>query len=184
MTLQPTLTTPRLIIRPFRPEDAPDIKRLLDDPIIAATTARIPHPYELENANQFIAEITVEFDSGRGITCAITIRSTGELIGVVSLRIESYWERAELGYWIGVSHWSNGFATEAAAAMVEYGFRNLGLNRLYAWFFPDNPASGRVLEKIGMQREGLARQHLKKSDGFKDAVLMGLLRQEWEHNAR
>jgi ribosomal-protein-alanine N-acetyltransferase len=87
--------------------------------------------------------------------------------------------RAELGYWIGVPHWSRGYATEAAQATVEFAFRRLGLNRVYAYHFTTNPASGRVLQKIGMQLEGTRRRHTRKWGEFLDSDMYAVLRDDW-----
>ena len=85
-----------------------------------------------------------------------------------------------MGYWIGTPYWGCGFATEATAAVVRYGFEELQLNRVHAAHFALNPASGRVLEKLGMRREGCRRQHVLKWDRYVDLVLYGLLREEYE----
>jgi [ribosomal protein S5]-alanine N-acetyltransferase len=78
-----------------------------------------------------------------------------------------------------VGWWGQGYATEAAKALLRHGFEALGLNRIYAHHMTKNPASGRVLEKIGMKREGLLRQAILKSDNFEDVVLYAMLRQDW-----
>ncbi len=87
--------------------------------------------------------------------------------------------RAELGYWIGVPHWGHGYATEAALAAVEYGFALLDLRRITCSHFGRNPASGRVMQKVGMTREGILRQHIQKWDVAQDLVLYAILAEEW-----
>jgi RimJ/RimL family protein N-acetyltransferase len=87
--------------------------------------------------------------------------------------------RAELGYWIGRPFWGRGYATEAARAMLDFGFGSMGLNRIFAHHMRDNPASGRVLANIGMTREGVLSQHILKWDQFRDVVLYGLTRERF-----
>ena len=86
---------------------------------------------------------------------------------------------AELGFLLEPGFWGQGYATEAAAAVVSYGFECLELNRIYARHLVSNPASGRVLTKLGMRQEGLLRGSVRKEKGVEDAVLTALLREEW-----
>ncbi len=86
---------------------------------------------------------------------------------------------AEMGYWIGVPFWGRGYCTEAAQRVIEYGFEDLNLNRIQGTHYTDNPASGRVMVKLGMAYEGCRRQHTRKDGAFKDINLYGLLRQDW-----
>jgi RimJ/RimL family protein N-acetyltransferase len=97
------------------------------------------------------------------------------LVGAISLRIELPQRRAELGYWVGVPYWGRGFATEAARAMIEFGFRRLSLHRIYAHHFVRNPASGRVMEKAGMQHEGTLRGHFFRWGAPEDVAVWGIL---------
>ena len=86
---------------------------------------------------------------------------------------------AELGYWIGKESWRNGYATEAAKALLEYGFNKHGLHRIFARHLKKNPASGKVMQKLGMQQEGLFRDHSFKEDKYEDVVFNGILKDEW-----
>ena len=89
-------------------------------------------------------------------------------------------QHAELDYWLGVSYWGQGYATEAANEMLRYGFESLNLHRIFASHFGHNPASGRILTKLGMRHEGIQRQHIRKWDKFVDSELYGILRHEWK----
>jgi RimJ/RimL family protein N-acetyltransferase len=100
---------------------------------------------------------------------------TNTLCGGIGLMIEADHRHAELGYWIGVPYWGNGYATEAARAMVNYGFTVLGLHRVCASHYFSNPASGNVLKKTGMGYEGRVRAHVLKCGEFLDVELYGLL---------
>jgi len=97
------------------------------------------------------------------------------------VRIEPDHRRAELGYWVGVPYWGNGYATEAARAVVKYGFGTLGLHRIFASHFANNPASARVLRKIGMRYEGRLRGHVLKWGEFLDLEMYGMLASDAEH---
>ncbi len=171
----PTLQTPRLILRPFTATDAPRVQQLAGAREIADTTSTIPHPYPDGVAEQWIATHAENFQRGKGLTFAITL-ADGELVGAISLTsISREHGRAELGYWVGVPYWNKGYCTEAAAAVVAYGLDVLGLHRITAHYFARNVASGRVLAKIGMIREGVLRQHARKWDRFEDLVACALL---------
>jgi len=85
----------------------------------------------------------------------------------------------QLGFWIGKPYWNQGYCTEAARAVVKYGFEVLGLNRIFSRHFASNPASGRVLQKIGMRYEGTLREAYKKLDKYEDLVCYGLLIKEY-----
>lgn len=156
---QPTLQTPRLSLRPFRPDDAPALLRELSDVEVARETLNIPHPYALANAEEFLAGLPARYEAGRGIVWAIVERSSADdaLIGAVGLNLVGAHRRAELGYWIAKSRWGQGIATEASRAVVAHGFDTLRLHRIQAQHFPENPVSGAVLRKLGMQREGRLR---------------------------
>ena len=106
-------------------------------------------------------------------------RKSGALVGAIGLDIRRAHDSAELGYWVGAEFWNRGYCTEAALAILDYGFERLQLNRVHAAHLERNPASGRVLLKLGMQREGELRQHLKKLERYEDLVLYGILREEW-----
>lgn len=176
MPERPTLKTERLILRPFRMDDAEDVARLCNDRAIAATTLLIPHPYSAGDAEDWIAGHQDRCDSGRGVDFAVTAKDGGELVGAVGLGIDKEHDRAEIGYWIGVPYWGRGYATEAGAAVLRWALEVRGLERVFAYHFASNPASGRVLEKIGMRREGVSRSHLKKWGERHDCVLYGIVR--------
>ena len=170
----PTLTTPRLTLRAFTLEDAPRVQRLAGDVEVATTTLTIPHPYEDGVAEDWIGTHAERWASARHLTLAITTEKDG-LVGAVGLQQRSPHRRAELGYWIARDFWGRGYATEAAGAVVAYGFRELGLNKIDAHYLARNPASGRVMEKVGMSREGVLRQHIVKWEEPEDVIMYGIL---------
>lgn len=173
------LDTLRLRLRAVIPADASEVVRLAGDRDIASTTVNIPHPYEPAMADAWIAGNAEKFERGEAATFAITRRDEGKLIGAVSLRFTPGDRRAELGYWVGRPYWGQGIGTEAATAVVDWGFRDRDLNRIYAHHMTRNPASGQVMVKIGMQHEGTLRQHYAKWGVLEDVELYAVLREEW-----
>jgi len=171
----PTLRTERLLLRPFTRNDIPELIPLIGARAVAATTRRIPHPYTLADAEEFIAAA----EHGDEINLAICVFAGLGLVGGGILRPDLNHQHAELGYWIGVPHWGKGYATEAARKLVRYGFKELGLHRIYASHTSTNPASGRVLAKLGMKHEGRMRGHLVKWGEYQDLEFYGILRDEW-----
>ncbi len=179
MTTQPELETARLRLRPFTAGDAPDIQRLAGDRRVADTTLSIPHPYPDGAAEAFIAAQAEAFEAGTGVTFAVTDRVTGALVGAIGLIIATPFRHAEMGYWVAPDCWGRGYATEAAGAILRYAFEDLALHRVYARYFPRNPQSGRIMQKLGMVPEGRQRQHVLRWGVFEDLEMYGILRAEW-----
>jgi ribosomal-protein-alanine N-acetyltransferase len=179
VTTRPTLQTKRLLLGAFRAEDAPELQRLAGAREIADTTLAIPHPYLLEHATTWISEHNRE-GREQSATFAIRLLATDRLIGCIGLRdIDRQHSQAELGFWIGVEWWGQGYAREAARATIRFGFEALQLNRIFAHHMVRNPASGRVLVAAGMQQEGVLRQRVVKWGKYEDVVLYAALRDDW-----
>lgn len=179
MSPLPTILTARLQLRPFTLADAPRVQLLAGERRVAATTAVLPHPYPLEAAESWINTHEKQAADNH-FTFAICLRETGELIGCCGIGEDKPHRRAELGYWIGIPWWGHGYCTEAARAVVKFTFDRLpDLHKVTSCHFADNPASGRVMQKLGMTHEGLRRDHFYKWDQFHDMVFYGLLRQDW-----
>ena len=169
------IETARLQLRPWTESDIPELVPLIGEREVAANTLRIPYPYEEKHAREYLATVADDNDLRLGIR----LRKDGTLVGGIGLHPDSGHNRAELGYWLGVRHWGNGYATEAAKAVVRYGFEQVKLNRIFAGHFGNNPASGNVLRKIGMRHEGCMRQHILKWGGYVDLEIYAILREEW-----
>lgn len=176
---QPTLRTERLVLRPFQLKDAPDVQRYAGAREVAAMTLKIPHPYLDGMAETWIATLPEGWTTRTRVTWAI-VTPEDALRGAIMLVLDLTHRSAELGYWIGMPFWGLGLATEAAAAVVEFAFRDLELNRVQACHLPQNGASGRVLAKVGMVREGLYRERYFRDGRFQDSQVCGILRREWE----
>ena len=169
------LTTERLILRPPDLADAPAIQRLAGAREVALNTLMIPHPYPDGAAEAWINKQRTEDE----INFVITLRESGELAGAMGLLVSREHARAEIGYWIGVPYWNRGYATEAGRAVVRFAFEELGLNRVDAEVFSRNPASSRVLQKLGMRHEGTHRAHIVKWGQSIDVESYAVLRAEW-----
>lgn len=194
----PRLYTPRLCLRALTARDAPRLSELAGDRLIAATTSRIPHPYPDGHAEQWISTLAPAAAEGKDFVFGITLAGTrtpgrehdptdtGHLIGNIGLHIAPAAQnaRAEIGYWVGVPYWGKGFATEAAHAVLDFAFSRKELRRVAARHFANNPASGRVMKKLGMSYEGLLRQHECKWGEFLDVVCYGILATEWQARKR
>lgn len=179
MNTIPTLETQRLLLRPFCQNDAAEVTRLAGDRSVASTTSNIPHPYDEKMACEWIERHQPVFEKDEGVALAITLKADGSLVGAISLMGMVKGHRAELGYWIGKPYWSLGYCTEAAREVLGYAFGVLRLSRVHASHFTRNPASGRVMQKVGMSREGCCRQHIQKWGQLEDLEIYGILEPEW-----
>jgi len=179
MKERPTIKTIRLVLRPFTLADAPQVQQLAGDKEVAATLVPLPHPYEDGMAEHWIGTHQERYEKGELVSFAIVLRATQALIGAIDLEISRQHENGEIGYWLGKSFWHQGYATEAAQAVLRYGFEVVGLHRIHANYLTRNQASTRVLQKLGMREEGCLRQHLKHWGVFEDMGIYGILRSEW-----
>jgi len=172
----PALATARLVLRPFVRADAPRVQELAGAREIADTALNMPHPYPDGAAEAWIATHAQAFAEGKGLTLAVALKND-LLIGCVSLGISPRHRHAEIGYWIGKDYWGKGHCTEAAFEIVRFGFERLGLHRVFGECLRRNPASARVMQKIGMSYEGCMRQHVRKGDQFENMEIYGLIRE-------
>ncbi|MEO8206236.1 MAG: GNAT family N-acetyltransferase [Chthoniobacterales bacterium] len=166
----PVLHTERLVLRPFEISDGSRVKELAGDRKISDTTSAVPYPYEQGMAEAWIALHGNEFSSGKGMTLAVTLRN-GPLIGAIGLEAKSQNYHAEIGYWIGVPYWNAGYCTEALRAVIDYIFSALSYRKITARHLVANPASGRVMEKAGMKREGELINVLFKNGEFQTVAI-------------
>jgi RimJ/RimL family protein N-acetyltransferase len=155
------------------------LQRLAGDRAIADTTLSIPHPYDMDHALAWIGNQRKESVRGRATNFAIRLGPGSPLIGSAGLRdIDPEHMQAELGFWIGREWWGQGYASEAAASVILFGFDKVGLNRIFAHHMARNPAAGQVLRHVGMQCEGVLRQRVRKWGVYEDVVLYAILRED------
>ena len=186
---QAILRTERMLLRPLSLDDAPIVQQLASEKDVASTTRLIPHPYPPGMAATWIAALPELYQRAEMVVWGVAMGEApllggsllgGSLLGTVRLTLYPVDNHAEMGYWIGKPFWNNGYCTEAARAVVNYGFDVLGLERIYANYLARNPASGRVLHKLGMQQEGLLRRHRRKFGRYEDLIVCGLLKSEYQ----
>ncbi|MFC5652936.1 GNAT family N-acetyltransferase [Paenibacillus solisilvae] len=178
--MQLSFETERLILRPFNHTDASEVQLLAGNIEVAKTTLSLPHPYPDGSAEVWIDFRRDAARQGHGYTFAITNKESKLLLGSISLNITSEHKRAELGYWLGVPYWRKGYTTEAAARIIQFGFEELKLNKIFAAALTRNPASSKVMIKIGMKHEGLLRQHVLKWGQPEDVTYYGLTRDDYD----
>lgn len=147
---------------------------------MARMMLRVPHPYPDGAALEFIRGARARWEKGDGYTFMCEETGSGSIVACAGLEVAPEHLHAELGYWVAIECWGAGYATEASRAVVAFGFETLGLRRVHAGHYAHNPASGRVLEKVGFRHEGLRPRHIRRLDEFVDLVLTGLLREDWE----
>ncbi|SFJ63686.1 MULTISPECIES: GNAT family N-acetyltransferase [unclassified Bacillus (in: firmicutes)] len=172
------LKSERLCIEPFTKNDACRIKELANDKELADILG-LPHPYELKFAQDWIDIQPELIRQGVEYPLGIISKESGEIVGTITLRIDKVNNRGELGYWIGQDYWRKGFATEAVTRMINFGFIELGLNRIWASAISRNKSSIRVLEKSGLRKEGTLRQNRLLLDTYEDVDVYGLLKTEY-----
>lgn len=149
----PSLDTARLLLRPLRAADAEPVFRLVNDYSVAGNLARVPFPYREAMATDWIGSTHEQAARGEGIHLAIT--TADQLIGCIGLTMNrANAGEAELGYWLGRKFWGQGYAREAARALLDWGFGTLGLERVVASALTDNLASQAVLRGVGFARTG------------------------------
>lgn len=175
----PELKTDRLLLRRFHIEDAERVKELASVRELAVSTL-LPHPYQNGMAERWIMSQVDDYKNDRMINFAVDLVEEDILIGSIGLELTMLHRHGQLGYWVGLPYWNKGYCTEAARAVVAYGFEELKLNRIWAPHFKSNPASGRVLEKIGMQHEGCQRQQYLRFGQYEDVNLYGMLRSAYQ----
>jgi ribosomal-protein-alanine N-acetyltransferase len=180
----PELATKHLHLRQLEISDAPAIRHLLhNDPEIAANGLGIPYPYPEGEETRFIQKM-LDRQKDNVYTWAVVLTATNELIGMVNLGLHPQYNSGALGYWLGKAFWNHGYATEAVKRVIDYGFQEHTLNRIYAESFSENISSRRVMEKAGMTQEGLLRQHIKHWNGtYKDLYHYGILASEHTHHS-
>ncbi|MCK4609281.1 MAG: GNAT family N-acetyltransferase [Gammaproteobacteria bacterium] len=143
-----TLTSERLLLRPFTLQDAKAVQKLAGDKAIADGTYYIPHPYTDGMAEQWITSHRASCESGSQVVFAVTLPGSDELVGAVGL---FFTDGVECGYWIGRPYWDHGYATEATGRLLKYAFEDLGIVRIYADSFTWNKPSVKVMKKLGMR---------------------------------
>ena len=178
----PVLETPSLVLRPVRLSDAADIYAYAADPEVARYVLWDAHR-SIRDTRSYIRYIRSLYRAGAPSSWAIVLRETGCVIGTIGFMWASSENRsAEVGYSLSRRYWNRGFATEALSAVLSSAFHTLNFHRIEAQHDARNPASGRVMEKCGLRREGLLRSRLRNKGEFIDVVLYAILRRDFENH--
>lgn len=175
----PELLTERLRLGRIRVKDIPKIAQYANNKNISANTLNLPFPYHEDDAICWINMEIQGFQSKKQYIFAVYLKETDEFIGGIGLHIDKNHNKAEMGYWIAEPFWNKGFAREAAKEILKYGFEELNLNKIFATHFLFNPASEKVLLKIGMIKEAEFKDHYLKNDTYQDVRQYRLLRKEY-----
>ncbi len=172
------LKTERLLLRPVRLEDVDAIYAYCKDPEYARfATLRHPRPYTRRSAEEFVArELLAPWTTQPSFSVVLD----SVVVGGTTLNIDETHETAEIGYDFARAHWGKGLAPEAAQTVIDWAFREYGLAKIYATADVRNRRSTRVMEKVGMTREGVLRSQRKGIEERVDEAYYGVLREEWE----
>ena len=177
--LAPTLTTARLVLRPFRDADRREVFELHSHARVMRYWDSAPWSDETQ-ADRFLARCRALSDNEAGARVAVERRDTGRFIGWIGLQ---HWDHdnrsANLGYVFAEHAWGQGYATEAGRALLEWGFDVMDLNRVSAQTDTRNEASARVLTKLGFTLEGILRENVIVDGEVSDDATYSLLRREW-----
>lgn len=178
MTFEP-IATERLILRPLAPRDRARLIKLANNFRVSKNLGTMPYPYTEAAADEWLGKQAELWAGGKTVALAITIDD--ELIGGtgVGVRDSHDWE---LGYWLGEPFWNRGYASEAAAALRDYAFSGLKLERVVAGHFADNHASGRVLTKLGFRYTAEKPRHCLAQGANVRCLEMELPRSRWLEN--
>jgi RimJ/RimL family protein N-acetyltransferase len=170
----------RIRLRELTVDDAPLVLRYASQPepvFFPPGTAS-----DLASAESWLAksEAAAHSDVRTRHQLGVVLRETDELIGSARVDVEAVYDlQGSLGYGLWHEHWGRGYATEAAALMLGFGFDSLGLHRIEATVEPSNARSVRVIEKLGLRLEGTLKERFRTPDGWKDSLLYGILEDEW-----
>ena len=176
------LETDRLILRQYRMSDAEDMfNHWASDPEVTKYLTW-PAYTEVEMANVRIAEWISNYSDPAFYNWAIELKQEGFIVGCISVvRLNETVESADIGYCMGKAWWGRGIMAEALQAVVDYLFAEVGMNRIAASHDKNNPNSGRVMDKAGMQVEGILRASGQNQTGICEMVWHSILRSEWEN---
>lgn len=176
---QTTLRTERLLLRPLQESDAPALFAIYADPRITRYLTAPPWP-SISLAHERIAKDIEAMSAGRYVRFGM--ESDGRLLGECTLfNFQEQCRRAEIGYTLAHEAWGNGYMNEGLKALLEFGFSQLGLNRVEADIDPRNLASAKSLERLGFKKEGHLRERWIVAGEVSDSDLYGLLAGEWRH---
>lgn len=164
-------------MRPLDSRDIEPIRQLAGAAEIAANTF-VPHPYPPDAASEFVKLCQERWKHDEAYVFAIIQKPDMDFAGTIGIHLDHAHNCADVGYWIGKPFWGRGLATAGLRLIIQFGFGRLQLNRIEAGHFPDNLASGRVMQKANMRFEGVRRQSILHRERYKDVVYYAILRDD------
>lgn len=180
MTPFPILETERLVLRQITPEDSGDLFHYF-------SLDEVTKFYDVESftnvqqAEELIDRWHQRFEKNLGIRWGITLKSENRVIGTCGYHgWMKHHFKAEIGYELTPDYWGKGFMTEAIQKVIEFGFREFGLNRIEAFVEPGNVNSRKVLEKVGFSEEGILKEHFYWRNQFVDTAIFALLKKNYQ----
>ena len=176
----PLIETERLVLRKPEARDIPSIVKYANNPAIAATTLNIPNPYTEDDAVNWLSKGYLGFKEQTEFRFGVVEKDTQTFMGGIGLIVNQRFNRAELGYWIGEPFWNKGYTTEALKPILKFGFEQLGLNKIEAHYLLTNIASGRIMKKNGMVREGELVEHIQKGGQYLSLIQYRITRSEYD----
>jgi len=176
----PTIATDRLRLRAFQASDLDAYAAMQANPEVMRHMVTGRTSTRIEVWRTMATSLGSWLLRGYGMWACEKIDDNA-FVGSVGIFQPLDWPEPEIAYALDRPYWGQGFATEAAREVLRHGFEDLGLRRIFASHFRHNPASGRVLLKLGMRHEGCQREHIRKWDLMVDSELYGILRQEWKN---
>ncbi len=168
----PEIETNRLLLGKLTFKDIPKIVEYAGNEKVAETTLNIPHPYDEKDAIFWINSANKGLETKTQFTFGIRTKADDIFIGGIGLKLHTRLQRAELGYWIAEPFWNKGYASEAVEGVLKFGFTEINLNKIFATHLVENPASGKVMKKNGMVKEG---------DLFRGLVQYRMTKNEYEN---
>lgn len=182
----PKLETKRLVLDQIKPADIPDIVAYAGNIKIVENTRSMPHPYHEEDAISWMNIANKGFKNKDNYIFAMRFKETHDFIGGIGLTLDVLNNRAELGYWLAEGFWNKGLTTEAVQVILRFGFEKLHLNKIVAVYIPTNTASGKVMIKNGMVKEGefkdhdIKKDHTVADDQYVSLIQYRMLKSEYE----
>jgi RimJ/RimL family protein N-acetyltransferase len=176
----PEIHTGRLTLRRVEAGDIGSLLKYANSKSISGNILNMSYPYREEDAVAWVNRAMQGYRSGERFILAIVLKEIGEFIGAIALNIDARHNVAELGYWLGEPFRGRGIMSEAAKAMLKFGFEELDLHKIFATAFIENKASEKILLNNGMIREGEMKDHYKVDDVYKSVAQYRLTKDEYE----
>lgn len=173
--------TPRLIIRPYKHNDAKAVHSVMNNYNIFKTTYGIPYPCDIPYVKKWVKFVIENLSNRKSFEYAVIEKSSGKYIGNVGLiNVDTNSKRCDISYFIDYNMCNNGYATEASMKIVEFAFLGLNMYRVGGMCMAVNGSSARVMEKLGMKHEGTFRKYFYKENSWVDAKNYSILKEEFE----